>query len=311
MASKKKSKKSDKANAKAGKAKAGKAHAKAGRKSAAKKSAKKASRSAPKLKVHAPPKPGDSPMRPIRPRTKRATHRRAAMSKDLVLTRAEAAIMERMSELAPDDPRYGVLESALAFKASWVILGEHLNKVYSYQLYKGWGYASFARYCSDEIRVTTGTARKLVKSFQWLGDEAPELIPKTDGGRLQEVTREVPDFNAIGVLADARKELHNDRVQEDAYLELKRAALEGERTASQLRKDLRESIPEELRQQPVDPVRSLRKALNSSVRTLEALREWDGSDELLLMAEQLRDQIAHHMPRRADGSDGGEATAVQ
>jgi hypothetical protein len=306
-----KQKKTKKAGKGSTKSKTGRSKAKT---PAAKKTTKKAATRPTKVKVHAPSKKAASPKRPITPRTKRATHRRAAMSKDLVLTRAEAAIMERMAELTPDDPRYGVLESALAFKASWVILGEHLNKVYSYQLYKGWGYASFARYCSDEIRVTTSTARKLVKSFQWLGDEAPELIPKTEHGRMQEVTREVPDFNAIGVLADARKELHNDRVQEDAYLELKRAALEGERTASQLRKDLKESIPEALRQQPVDPVRSLRKALNSSVRTLEALREWDGSDELLLMAEQLRDQIAHHMPRRADGSDGsdnGEASAVQ
>lgn len=245
--------------------------------------------------------------KPIAPRTKVAKRKRAAMNKDIVLTRAEQAIMERMAELSPDDPRYQVLESALAFKASWVILGEHLADVMQNQRYRTWGFSSFGRYCSDELRVTQTTAKKLVRSYQWLDDEAPELVPRSSGGLLQEVTRPVPDFGTIGVLADARKELYNERVPEDAYVALKRAALEGDRTASQLRKELKEAIPEELRQQPQDPVRELRKALNASVRCLEALREWDGSDALLLQAEELRDAIVHHMPRRADGQEPAPA----
>ncbi len=227
--------------------------------------------------------------------TKRAPARRRPMSTN-GLTRAEAAIMERMAALSPDDPRYQVLEAALAFKASWVILGEHLTEVYGQRAFKDWGFSTFAKYCTDELQVTSGTARKLVRSYQWLGEEAPNLIPRIEGGRVLP-ERPVPDYGTIAVMADAKKELQAERVPEDAYLMLKQAALEGDLTASQLRKELKEAIPEELRTPPRDPVRDLRKALSYSVKTIDALRDWDGNDELLLQAEALRDAIAHHMPR--------------
>lgn len=321
MPAKKKSKKKGLARAKLPAARSGKA-VRAGAKKGAKKGAKAAKKAgaAPREPAPSSSQTSRTPVvtvtrggrvdhartaisnKPLAPRSKRARRKRSPMTAtQQALTRAEQAIMERMAALEPTDPRYRVLESALAFKASWVILGEHLNEVYENRLYKSWGYASFARYCSDEIRVTSGTARKLVRSYQWLDDEAPELIPRASTDRVREITRPVPDFNAIGVLADARKKYNEDQVTEDAYLQLKMAALDGDRTAAQLRKELKESIPEELRGQDTDPVRSLRKALNASVRCLEALREWDGSDELLIQAESLRDAIAHHMPRRADG----------
>lgn len=226
---------------------------------------------------------------------KRAPSRRRPMSTN-GLTRAEAAIMERMAALSPDDPRYQVLESALAFKASWVILGEHLNEVYLQRAFKDWGFSSFARYCTDELQVTSSTARKLVRSYQWLGEEAPNLIPRVEQGRVLP-ERPVPDYGTIAVMADAKKELQAERVAEDAYLALKQAALEGDLSASQLRRELREAIPEALRTPPRDPVRDLRKSLTYAVKTIDALRDWDGSDELLLQAEALRDAIAHHMPR--------------
>lgn len=230
------------------------------------------------------------------------------------LTRAEQIIVSKMENLQPDDPRYQVLEAALAFKASWVILGEHLTDVAEQKAFKSWGYGSFSRYCSEEVRITSGTARKLVKSYQWLGDEAPEFIPKMSEGRLQP-TRDVPDVNTIGVLADAKKAYDEERVPEDAYLALKQAALEGDRTATELRKEFKEAIPEHLRDKPtVDKVRSLRRALNSAVKVIDQLREWDGSEDLLVQAEELRDTIAQHLPRQgasdenvADGeNDGGE-----
>lgn len=238
------------------------------------------------------------------PKKKTVKKRKSKMSmgETTQLTRAEAALMEKMATLDPEDPHYRILEAALAFKASWVILGEHLNEVYLSRSFKDWGYASFSNFCSEELRVSSSTARKLVKSYQWLGEEAPEFIPRVEQGRITP-DRPVPDYNTIGVLADARKEYQAERVPEDAYLALKQAALEGDRTPAQLRKELKESIPESMREQNVDPVRTLRKALTSSVRTIDALREWDGSDELLVQAEQLRDAIAHHLPRKADGTD--------
>ena len=238
--------------------------------------------------------------------TKRAPSRRAPSN--VALTKAEQLIVSRMEELSADDPRYQVLEAALAFKASWVILGEHLTDVAEQRQFKIWGYGSFSRYCSEEVRITAGTARKLVKSYRWLGEEAPEFIPKVAEGRIQPA-RDVPDVNTIGVLADAKKAYEEDRVPEDAYLALKQAALEGDRTATELRRELKESIPENLRDKPtVDKVRSLRRALNSAVKVIDQLREWDGSEDLLVQAEELRDSIAQHLPRQGAVNDAGETT---
>lgn len=221
------------------------------------------------------------------------------MSSD-ALTRAEQLILERMEKLDPSDPRYQVLESALAFKASWVMLAEHLSEVAREKHFKPWGYSTFTRYCADEVHITPATAKKLVKSYDWIEDEAPELLPRREGGKVVSL-REVPDFGAISVMADARRELEAERVPEDAYLALKQAALEGERTATQLRRELKQAIPEELRDKPaIDKVRSLRKALSAAVKVIDHLREWDGNDALLVQAEELRDALAYHLPRERE-----------
>jgi hypothetical protein len=222
--------------------------------------------------------------------TKRAPRRRARMQQ---LTRAEEMILERMQQLDPSEPRYQVLEAALAFKASWVILGEHLTEVAQQKLYKPWGYRSFATYCAEEVRVTPATARKLVKSYEWLGAEAPELLPKVENGVVTP-RREVPDMAAVSVLADARNKLEKGDVEQDAYLALKQAALEGNSSASELRKELRAAIPKE---PVVDKTKALRRALTAAVKTIEHLKDWDGDDVLLTQAEQLRDQIADKLPR--------------
>ena len=239
---------------------------------------------------------------------KRAPSRRARMSVDeRSLTEAETAILDRMAALSPGEPRYGVLEAALAFKASWVVLGERLHEVYAQKLYKPWGYGTFARYCADEVHVSTATARKLVRSYGWLGEEAPDLLPsrartRDDAPRL----RPIPDLATVEVLADARKAVVDDRVTEDAYLALKRAALDGDKSASVLRQAFKDALPV-APLPPPDPVRALRRALTTSVKTIEALREWDGNDALLVQAETLRDEIARHLPKRAGDVDDAMA----
>lgn len=228
--------------------------------------------------------------------TKRAPRRKAKMSGS-ELTRAEEQILDRMEGLSPDDPRYRVLESALAFKASWVVLAEQLSDVWQQKQYLLWGYPTFAAYCTDEVRVTSGTAKKLVKSYRWLDEEAPELLQhRSEGPRS---VPDVPDWSAINVLADARREVQKERVPQDAYLALKQAAFDGEATASQLRRELREAIPEELRKKPpaVSKERILRRALTASVKLIDALREWAEDEDMLVRAEDLRDEIAQRLPR--------------
>lgn len=235
---------------------------------------------------------------------RRAPAHRAPMSKAADLSRAEVSIMARMASLDPDTPRYRVLEAALAFKSSWILLGEHLAEVLRTGLWKGWGYASFERYAGDELHVTPATAKKLVRSFQWLGAEAPEYLPQKPGAKgPREVPQgALPELSSVTVLADARHYVDEGAVSEDAYLALKEAAFDGEK-ASALKKALQEAVPAHLRAKlPEDKVRFLRRALTASVKVIDALREWDqagdaGGDDLLVLAEQLRDAIALRLPR--------------
>lgn len=227
--------------------------------------------------------------------TKRAPRRKAKMS-STDLTRTEALIMERMEALAPDDPRYKVLESALAFKASWVLLAEHLSDVYASKQYLLWGYPTFASYCVEEVRVTSATAKKLVRSYHWLDEEAPELKPRDDAGRFAP-TREVPDYGTISVLADARRELQRERVPKDAYLALKQAALDGERSAGELRKELKAVLPPPEKNTATEKARTLRKALTASVKLIDLLREWGEDDALVVSAEDLRELILERLPQ--------------
>jgi hypothetical protein len=60
------------------------------------------------------------------PPKKKAPKATSAMSKAPDLTHAEVSILGKMAGLEPDTDRYRVLEAALAFKSSWVVLGEHL-----------------------------------------------------------------------------------------------------------------------------------------------------------------------------------------
>lgn len=256
--------------------------------------------------------------RAVQAPSKKAKPARAAMSKSADMSRAELSIMHRMASLEPDSPRYRALEAALAFKSSWIILGEHLTTVARMGLWRGWGYASFERYCAEEVHVSAATAKKLVRSFQWLGEEAPEYLPTISEGRILP-SREpppgpLPDLGAVHVLADARHALNEQKVPEDAYLALKQAALEGE-SASALRRTLKDAIPAHLRPKSAnDKVRHLRRALSAVVKVIDSLREWDAmpgadatdGDALIVEAEKLRDAIALRLPR-----DGGTEAVEQ
>jgi hypothetical protein len=238
---------------------------------------------------------------------KKAPRATSKMSKAPDLTHAEVSILGKMAGLDEGSERYRVLEAALAFKSSWVVLGEHLAAVLKASAFKTWGYASFERFCADELFLSAATAKKLVRSWSWLGEEAPEYLPPRSSSELQARKDELPpgplpDLNAVAVLADAKKAFNDARVSEDAYLSLKRAALDGE-TASALKRALNESIPDASKPKKADDkVRHLRKALTAVVKVIDELREWDSGgdavgEDLLVQAEQLRDAIAVRLPK--------------
>lgn len=234
------------------------------------------------------------------------------------MTRAEEAILAKMSSLNPSEPRYRVLEATLTFKASWIILAEHLTQVASEKLFKTWGFRSFEQYCNNELHVGPSTAKKLIRSYSWIRDEAPEYaeyahasdasddasdVEIIDADPKPRLPPPVPDYRVIDVLTRAKEEYMAERCDEEAYQELKRAAFSGEKSVTELKKSLDEAIPEEKKpQKPIDRVQQLRKALLAAVKAVEALapiENEEGLGEIVQSAAALRDVLAKALPGTA------------
>lgn len=205
-------------------------------------------------------------------------------------SRGEAIIEQRLQELEPGSPRYEVLAAALQFKTSWVRLGESLAEVREAQLFREWGYDSFEVFCQEEIRITRETAAKLVRSYAYLTETRPALV---EAHRSEETPPRVPDYQAVDLLAKLRE---NERVPESVYRDLTQATFREDLGAQELRKRVREEVPDAFarpRRAPSDPRRQLRAALSLSARLIEALNACDNIDDTILeQAEALRDMIA-------------------
>ena len=147
------------------------------------------------------------------------------MSDQATITSETALMMEKMVGLTPDDPRYMVLKAALDYKASWIDLAEHLNVVAENKDYKEWGYKAFKDYCSEELQIRQATARKLVRGFQWIDQEAPELLPRLIDDQVDVAARDsgvmLPDVDTVDVLVKAQKEVKKERLSRDVYDDLK------------------------------------------------------------------------------------------
>ena len=95
---------------------------------------------------------------------------------DQQLTKAEKAIIGLMEELPQEGLRYQLLESALAFKGSWIFLAEKLTEVHAQNAYKDWGFKGLVPYAQQELHINSGTVKKLLRGFKWLQTEAPQYI---------------------------------------------------------------------------------------------------------------------------------------
>ena len=176
-------------------------------------------------------------------------------------TRAEELIEELMRQLDPDSPRYHVLLSARQFKSSWVDLGSKLTGVQRKQLFRDWGYHEFEEYCSKEIRIRRQTALKLTQAYHFLEHEAPEYTTSGQEGKP------APDFRSIDLLRQAREQQEFD---ETDYLNLRRAALEEQRSLPTLRKQFNRVIqdkasPESTMQQNLTAILHATRRLKSAL----------------------------------------------
>jgi len=208
-------------------------------------------------------------------------------------SRGEAIIEQRLTELDPGSPRYEVLAAALQFKSSWVRLGETLAEVAQTQLFREWGYDNFESFCREEIRITKETAAKLTRSYAYLNETQPALV---EAQRSEEPPPSVPDYQAVDLLTKLRD---NERVPESVYRDLTQATFNEDLGAAELRKRVREEVPDAFsrpKRNPNDPRRQLRAALSLSARLIEALHAVDSIDDSVLeQAESLRDNIARRL----------------
>lgn len=217
------------------------------------------------------------------------------IAKELSPTERITQLLERVE---PGSVRYQALQAALEFKGSWVELGRYLRAVEAEELWSKWDYSSVTDYYKNELHLGRGDIRKLREGYDWLKKEAPELLEWRDEGSADEQTRPpTPDMDTVDQLSRGWQEAEQERVPQETYLELKRAALAGERSASQLRREFKEAIPEHLRDKPEpNPRKHLKRALNALEKALNEIEQADGEDnnpELFERARQLRDEIFH------------------
>lgn len=218
------------------------------------------------------------------------------MSQDASNFQIDERIQAMLDVLEPGDLRYTTLKSTVDFQSAWLDLAEHLYEVDRTESYREWGYRSFAVYCTNELRLTRTVAGKLLEGYQWVENQAPEYLPGNrpeddEENPLASFHRPVPDVDTISVLAKAQREVKEERLPEATYDELKTAALRGERSLAELRKDFREAVPEHLRPQPEPkPLHHLRRALTEVEKALTQISE-DSDAGLLSEASALRDAI--------------------
>ncbi|MBN1794100.1 MAG: hypothetical protein JW844_03960 [Candidatus Omnitrophica bacterium] len=187
-------------------------------------------------------------------------------------TKSLTMIEERLQDIDPETMRARVLESARAFKTSWLDLGQILYTVWTDKLFKDWGYSSFEGYTRKEIGIKKQTALKLLKSYEFLEKEEPAYLRaqytgKGDASRL-------PALEAIDMLRRAARRKDLDR---EDIASLKKNVLEEGREVGEARKDLtalirqrEELAPDEARQKK--RIALLRRFLSSLKAVIEEAR---------------------------------------
>ena len=241
------------------------------------------------------------------------------------MTSETALIMERMVALDPGEPRYRVLKAVVDYKASWIELAEQLNVVAMNKDYKQWGYKKFKDYCQEELHIPSPMASKLVKGFQWIDREIPELLPRyidEEGGeaaaardaQTSNASRVLPDIEMVNVLMKAEKEVEKERLAQDVYDELKEKAFSGEDTLGELKKSLKEAIvePEKDLSSPKEQIKILRRTLSAAEKIVTQLEEAFAEDEdLFALATQLREKLFERVSTMMDEQAYGEQQAEQ
>lgn len=144
------------------------------------------------------------------------------------------ASLDKLASRAEDLPegsmRRRVLEGAQRFKAAWVEFGRLLSEVRRKELWRGWGYPSFERYCSKELFLRSATADKLTRSYGFLEKHEPDLARTRGESRA-------PPFEVIEVLSRAEAA---GRLPDGGWRELRDEVLDRPPTPAAMNRKLTE-----------------------------------------------------------------------
>ncbi|MBO6933787.1 MAG: hypothetical protein JJ863_02390 [Deltaproteobacteria bacterium] len=144
-----------------------------------------------------------------------------------------------------DRVRLELVRRARIFKRSWVEMAEGLHKVRNHQLHLDWGYKDLYSYCSQELLLTKHTVEKLLGSFGAIAEHAPQVLQR-DG-----LEKPVPQLDSVEYFAKALKNhsdnddddfIDDERPDEEAWTDLKRAVFDDDAPVSELRKTFNEQF---------------------------------------------------------------------
>jgi hypothetical protein len=146
------------------------------------------------------------------------------------MTTSAKKLAARAEDLPEGSMRRRILEGAQRFKAAWVEFGRLLAEARRKELWRGWGYPSFERYCSKELFIRSVTADKLTRSYGFLERHEPELA------RARGETR-APPFEVIEVLSRAEAA---GRLPEGGWRDLRDEVLDRPPTPAAMNRKLTE-----------------------------------------------------------------------
>jgi len=195
-----------------------------------------------------------------------------------------------------DRVRLELVRRARIFKRSWVEMAEGLSKVRAHQLHLDWGYKDLYSYCSQELLLTRHTVDKLLGSFGAVREHAPQVLQR-DG-----LEQPVPQLDSVEYFAKALKnnsdnddeeDFVQERPDEEAWTDLKRAVFDDNAPVSELRKNFHEQFFP--RQEETEA--KVREKTRAAARRLEGLlgrvKGIDGTalTETLQALAKLRDAL--------------------
>jgi hypothetical protein len=148
------------------------------------------------------------------------------------MTDTAQKLAARAEDLPEGSPRRRVLEGAQRFKSAWVELGRLLAEVRRKELWRGWGFPSFERYCTKELFIRPATADKLTRSYGFLERHEPDLARARGEARA-------PPFELIEVLSRAESA---GRLSDDGWRDLRDEVLDRPPTAAAMNRTLAEKF---------------------------------------------------------------------